>query len=66
VSHSLRIHDPFSSFSFAQRLKDARLVALDELAAKVLGLDRQQYAARLQQLYGDHGVANRHPQNDPD
>ena len=66
VAHSLRIHDPFSSFSFAQHMKNAGLVDVDEIAGKVLRIERRQYAARLQQLYGAHPVANRHPTNDPD
>jgi hypothetical protein len=61
IAHALRVHDPFSSFSLAQQLKDAGLVAADDLGEKVLSLDRRAYAARLQQLYGDHAVANRHP-----
>jgi hypothetical protein len=65
LSHSLRIHDPFSSFRLVQQLVRTGLCTVDALAEGVLRLDGEQYAARLQELYGGHIVANEMPQKKP-
>jgi len=62
VAHSIRVHDPFSSFSFVQQLHRAGLCAADRVAGEVLSLGREEYAASLQELYGHHTVENENPQ----
>jgi hypothetical protein len=61
ISHSLRIHDPFSSFSLVQNLTKAGLCEVDAVAAEVLNLTREEYAANLQRMYGSYTVANEKP-----
>jgi hypothetical protein len=58
ISHSLRIQDPFSSFGFVQQVYMAGLCEVDEGAREVLALTREEYAGRLQRLYGNHTVVN--------
>lgn len=61
ISHSIRIHDPFSSYSFVKRFFELGMCAADRQAAEILDLGRKRYAARLQKLYGSYFVADRHP-----
>ena len=62
VAHSIRIHDPFSSFSYVTQLHRAKLCEADGVAGEVLSLGREEYAASMQELYGHHIVDNENPQ----
>jgi hypothetical protein len=62
VAHSVRVHDPFSSFGFVQQLHRAGLCEADAVAGEVLRLTREQYAESMQELYGHHCVENESPQ----
>jgi LmbE family N-acetylglucosaminyl deacetylase len=62
IAHSLRVHDPFSSFRFVQELYRAGLCEADRIAGEVLRLSLDAYAADMQVLYGHHAVENENPQ----
>jgi hypothetical protein len=62
IAHSLRVHDPFSSFRFVQELHRAGLCEADDVAGEVLELSLEEYAACMQELYGHHMVENENPQ----
>jgi hypothetical protein len=59
ISHSIRVHEGFSSFRFVQQLKRAGLCDADARLGQVLDMSREQYAARLQELHGHGTVTNR-------
>jgi hypothetical protein len=61
ISHSIRVHECFSSFRFAQQLRRTGLIEADAIAEQVLTMSSEQYAARLQELHGHYTVANEHP-----
>jgi hypothetical protein len=54
ISFAIRKHEPISSFKFVKHLKNAGLVEADAVAAEVLNMSNEQYAARLQELYGPY------------
>ncbi len=59
LSHSIRTHDPFSSFRFVQLLVSSGLIKVDPVAARVLSHTSEQYAGHLQKLYGEYFVENK-------
>jgi hypothetical protein len=65
LSFSLRNHEPFSSFKFVQHVRNAGLIEADGVADQVLNMSTEQYAARLQQLYGHYSMGNQRPQAKP-
>ena len=52
VSDDLRIHEPFSQFSFVKNLFDKKIIELDNTTEKVISMDVFDYAKSLQGLYG--------------
>ena len=52
ISRDLRIHEPFSCFAFVKNCYCSGLIELDGGTYKVMSLDPEQYATRLQDLYG--------------
>lgn len=61
IAHSLRVHDPYSSFKLIQQLRLAGLCKADSMATEILDLSCDEYASALQELYGTHIIANEHP-----
>lgn len=53
AAHALRIHEPFAGFSFMKNLFNRGLFEGDETTSEILRLSRNQYAKKLQSIYGE-------------
>lgn len=51
VARALRIHDPFSNFSYIKNILNSRRVKGDDIFCKVFSMNRSSYAERINSIY---------------